>query len=206
MIEQLHFKCIITGPSFVGKSALLLQYCENEFSNSLDSTIGCEFQVKHVEIDTTHRVKLEIWDTAGQESFRAITNNYYRGAHVALLVYDISMRQTFQTIRYWLEEIRNMSGEDTAIVLVGNKCDCADQKRMVTMEEAQMFAKEHSIPFFETSAKDNTNVEQAFTCAVRQVIQWINEGKLVVVNKRPQSLIPPEKDSSTDGAGKKCCK
>ncbi|EGG14837.1 Rab GTPase [Cavenderia fasciculata] len=188
-MEEYHLKCIVTGPPCVGKSSLLLQFCEKEFSTELDTTVGVEFQSKTMELDGQFKIKLEIWDTAGQESFRSITNNYYRGAHIALLVYDITNRQSFQYLGSWLEEIAQMSTPNIVTLLIGNKCD-AKERRVVTLEEAQRFAKSNDLIFIETSAKDNTNVEKVFEDAARQVITLIKQGKLVVVNKKPQiSLI-----------------
>ncbi|EFA75388.1 Rab GTPase [Heterostelium album PN500] len=206
-MEEFHFKCIVTGPPCVGKSSLLLQFCEKEFSAELDTTVGVEFQSKTMELDSTYKIKLEIWDTAGQESFRSITNNYYRGAHIALLVYDITNRQSFQYLGSWLEEISQMSGENIVTLLIGNKSDHND-RRVVKVEEGERFARENNILFIETSAKDNTNVEKAFEDATRQVVKLIKEGKMVVVNKKPQTVSLNQKEDPKQQQQQKksgCC-
>ncbi|KYQ90319.1 Rab GTPase [Tieghemostelium lacteum] len=202
MASEYHLKCIVTGPPSVGKSSLLLQFCEKEFSEQIDTTIGVEFQTKTLDIDNKYKVKLEIWDTAGQESFRSITNNYYRGAHIALLIYDISNRQSFQYLGSWLEEISQMSSPDIVTILIGNKNDIVG-RRVVTFEEGESFARDNNITFLETSAKDNRGVENVFQIASKQVITLVNQGKLQVVNKKPQTITlqkQPEKKPD-----KPCC-
>ncbi|GAM23534.1 hypothetical protein SAMD00019534_067090 [Acytostelium subglobosum LB1] len=212
-MNEYHFKCIVTGPPCVGKSSILLQFCEKEFSPEIDTTVGVEFQTKTMELDSAYKIKLEIWDTAGQESFRSITNNYYRGAHIALLVYDITNRQTFQFLGSWLEEITHMSSANIVTLLIGNKCD-SNERRVVTHEEGARFARENNILFIETSAKDSTNVEKAFEEATRKVVKLIKEGKMVVVDKKPQTVNLKQADnashSSSSNLNKKkesgCCK
>lgn len=122
------------------------------------TTIGVDFKTKHLEIDGTP-VKLQIWDTAGQEKFRAITKAYYRGAHGILVVFDISRRDTFNQVKMWIDSIKDASTDTIDVILVGNK---ADLDRAVTKEEAQELATQSGIKYYETSAKENTNVEDAF--------------------------------------------
>ncbi|EGC31782.1 hypothetical protein DICPUDRAFT_82365 [Dictyostelium purpureum] len=203
-MEEYHLKCIVTGPPFVGKSSLLLQFCEREFSVEMDTTIGVEFQTRSLNIGE-NKIKLEIWDTAGQESFRSITNNYYRGAHIALLCYDITKRQSFQHLSGWMEEIHQMSSPNIVVALIGNKCDVAD-KRVVTMDEGQKFANEHNIIFFETSAKDYSSVERVFEGVAKRVIDLIKSGALTVVNKKPQSIQLGQEQKPNQPTKKECCK
>eukprot|EP00253_Pinus_taeda_P019858 PITA_19858 len=134
--EDYLFKIVLLGDSAVGKSNLLSRYTKNEFSRNSKATIGVEFQAKTLEIDKKE-IKAQIWDTAGQERFRAVTSAYYRGAVGALLVYDISRRQTFQNICRWLEELRSKyliatMHSDSGIVtmLVGNKCDLKEAREV----------------------------------------------------------------------------
>jgi len=135
------FKYIIIGPSGVGKSCLLLQFTDKRFHTDHDLTIGVEFGARIVNIDGK-QIKLQIWDTAGQESFRSITRSYYRGAHGALLVYDITRRETFNHLKGWLAEVREHSTKDMVIMLIGNKNDL-EHKRAVTYEEGRKFAEEN---------------------------------------------------------------
>ena len=160
------FKFIVVGDSSVGKSCLLLQFTDRRFQTGHDLTIGVEFGSRTVALDKKNNIKLQIWDTAGQESFRSITRSYYRGAICALLVYDITRRQSFQNIVRWLEELLEHAYNRMTIVLVGNKNDLAEQ-RQVNYEEGVEFAKRNGLIFFETSAKTSDNVDEVFTHAAR---------------------------------------
>lgn len=115
------FKYIIIGDTGVGKSCLLLQFTDKRFQPVHDLTIGVEFGARMVNLEGDKLVKLQIWDTAGQESFRSITRSYYRGAAGALLVYDITRRDTFQHLSRWLEEARQHAQSNMVIMLIGNK-------------------------------------------------------------------------------------
>ena len=152
-------KILLIGESAVGKSCLLLRYTEDIYHDSGMATIGVDFKTKYVDIDGK-RAKLQIYDTSGQEKFRAITKAYYRGAHGILVVFDISRRDTFNQTRMWIDSIKDASSDSIDVILIGNKCDL---ERAVTKEEAEDLAAQYKIRYFETSAKDNTNVEEAFT-------------------------------------------
>ena len=158
---QYIFKYIIVGESCVGKSCLLLQFIDNRFKDSHDLTIGVDFGSKTIKLNDGTNVKVQIWDSAGQESFRSITRSYYRGSICALLVYDITRRQTFDNLIRWLEDMRDNAYSKMIILLVGNKSDLKFE-REVTTQEGQEFADKHNLIFFETSAKTAANVEQAF--------------------------------------------
>merc|ERR1712199_65665 len=116
------FKYIIIGDTGVGKSCLLLQFTDRRFQPIHDLTIGVEFGARMITIDEKN-IKLQIWDTAGQESFKSITRSYYRGAAGALLVYDITRRDTFSHLTRWLEEVRQNGNPDIMVMLIGNKAD-----------------------------------------------------------------------------------
>ena len=175
------FKYIIIGDTGVGKSCLLLQFTDKRFQPVHDLTIGVEFGARMINIDSK-AIKLQIWDTAGQESFRSITRSYYRGAAGALLVYDITRRETFVHLTSWLEDARQHSNKDMTIMLIGNKSDL-DQKRQVSFEEGQQFANEHNLVFLETSAKTAANVEEAFVGTAKEIYKKIQEGVFDVSNE-----------------------
>ncbi|CAJ1427413.1 unnamed protein product [Effrenium voratum] len=164
------FKYIIIGDTGVGKSCLLLQFTDKRFRTDHDLTIGVEFGARLINIDNK-QIKLQIWDTAGQESFRSITRSYYRGASGALLVYDISRRDTFNHLTRWLEEARQNANANMVIMLIGNKCDL--DRREVTYEEGAQFARDHGLIFRETSAKTAQNVEEAFIQTARKIYENI---------------------------------
>ena len=154
------FKIVLVGDSGVGKSNLLSRFTKNEFFLESKPTLGVEFATKSIEHQGV-RIKAQIWDTAGQERFRAITSAYYRGAMGALVVYDISKRQSFEALPRWLDEIRAFSERNLVLVLVGNKADL-NHAREVTMEEAVAFAQAQNMPCLETSALNSTNVDEVF--------------------------------------------
>jgi len=175
------FKYIIIGDTGVGKSCLLLQFTDKRFQQVHDLTIGVEFGARMITIDGK-QIKLQIWDTAGQESFRSITRSYYRGAAGALLVYDITRRDTFNHLTSWLDDARQHANSNMTIMLIGNKCDL-DARRAVSFEEGQQFANEHGLVFLETSAKTAANVEEAFINTARKIYEKIQQGVFDVSNE-----------------------
>lgn len=175
------FKYIIIGDTGVGKSCLLLQFTDKRFQPVHDLTIGVEFGARMVTIDN-RQIKLQIWDTAGQESFRSITRSYYRGAAGALLVYDITRRDTFKHLSRWLEEARQHSQSNMVIMLIGNKNDL-EHRRQVTFDEGKAFADANGLIFMETSAKTAFNVEQAFINTAEKIHENIESGEIDVTNE-----------------------
>ncbi|XP_030016111.1 ras-related protein Rab-2A isoform X1 [Sphaeramia orbicularis] len=175
------FKYIIIGDTGVGKSCLLLQFTDKRFQPVHDLTIGVEFGARMITIDGK-QIKLQIWDTAGQESFRSITRSYYRGAAGALLVYDITRRDTFNHLTTWLEDARQHSNSNMVIMLIGNKSDL-ESRREVKKEEGEAFAREHGLIFMETSAKTASNVEEAFINTAKEIYEKIQEGVFDINNE-----------------------
>ncbi|KAK9664047.1 hypothetical protein RND81_14G016100 [Saponaria officinalis] len=176
------FKYIIIGDTAVGKSCLLLQFTDKRFESEYGATIGVEFGPRMIRIDNKP-LKLHIYDTAGQERFKSITRLYYRGAAAALLVYDITRRETFNHLASWLEDARQHgNGNMTTIMLVGNKCDLA-RRRAVSTEEGEQFAKQHGLIFMECSAKTAQNVEEAFIKTAEIIYKKIQDGVFDVSNE-----------------------
>ena len=132
-----------------------------------------EFGAKTIEIDGKS-IKIQIWDTAGQEAFQAITRTYYKGAIGALLVYDITRKETFTHVTKWLEDVRTNSSKNVTVILIGNKKDL-DDKRQVSFEEGEAFAKEHGLMFLETSAKTALNVVEAFNLSAQCILNNIEK-------------------------------
>ncbi|XP_013110677.2 ras-related protein Rab-26 isoform X1 [Stomoxys calcitrans] len=167
--DTVNHKTILLGDSGVGKTSFLVKYNTGEFRlGSFSATVGIALTNKVVVVDGT-RVKLQIWDTAGQERFRSVTHAYYRDAHALLLLYDVTNKTTYDNIRAWLCEIRDCAQEDVVIVLIGNKADCSSSDRQVKREDGERLAREHNVPFMETSAKTGLNVELAFQTVARQL-------------------------------------
>ena len=167
------FRYIIVGDMAVGKSCILLQFTDNKFRNQHELTIGVEFGAKTISINGKS-VKIQIWDTAGQEAFQAITRTYYKGAIGALLVYDITRKETFIHVTKWLEEVRNNSSKTITVILIGNKKDLED-KRQVSYEEGEAFAKENGLMFLETSAKTAYNVVESFNLSAQCILNNIQK-------------------------------
>ncbi|CAB9527816.1 Ras-related protein Rab [Seminavis robusta] len=157
---DMQIKLLMIGDSGVGKTCLLLRYANDSFSPTFITTIGIDFKIKNVDIDGT-RIKLQIWDTAGQERFRTITTSYFRGAQGILLVYDVTDRRSFESIRNWISQIQQHADVHVNKILVGNKCDMTDEK-VVSTEEGEKLANEFGIQFWECSAKNNINVDESF--------------------------------------------
>ncbi|KAI9262568.1 small GTP-binding protein [Helicostylum pulchrum] len=161
------FKLLLIGDSGVGKSCLLLRFADDTYTESYISTIGVDFKIRTIELDGKV-CKLQIWDTAGQERFRTITSSYYRGAHGIIVVYDVTDNESFENVKEWLREIERYASDGVNRLLVGNKSDLTD-KRQVTLSNSKKWADSVNIPILETSAKNSSNVEQAFLTMARQI-------------------------------------
>lgn len=170
------FKFLVIGSAGAGKSCLLHQFIEGRFKDDSSHTIGVEFGSKIVPVGGKS-VKLQIWDTAGQERFRSVTRSYYRGAAGALLVYDITSRETFNSLANWLTDARTLASPSIVILLVGNKKDL-EEEREVTFLEASRFAQENDLIFLETSAKTGESVEEAFLKCSKTILAKIETGEL----------------------------
>jgi len=160
------FKLLLIGDSGVGKSCLLLRFADDTYTESYISTIGVDFKIRTVQLDG-HTAKLQIWDTAGQERFRTITSSYYRGAHGIIVVYDVTDKESFDNVSNWLKEIDRYASADVNKLLVGNKCDL--ENKAVDTAAAKEFADQLGIAFMEASAKNATNVEQAFMTMAAEI-------------------------------------
>ncbi|XP_019156198.1 PREDICTED: GTP-binding protein YPTM2-like [Ipomoea nil] len=194
------FKLLLIGDSGVGKSCLLLRFADNSYLESYISTIGVDFKIRTVEQDGK-TIKLQIWDTAGQERFRTITSSYYRGAHGIIVVYDVTDQESFNNVKQWLNEINRYASESVNKLLVGNKSDLTSQK-VVATETAQAFADEIGIPFMETSAKNSSNVEQAFM-AMTSTIKSRMASQPASGNARPPTVQIKGQPVKQKSAG--CC-
>ncbi|CAH6722223.1 GTP-binding protein Ypt32p/YPT11 [[Candida] jaroonii] len=170
------YKIVLIGDSGVGKSNLLSRFTRDEFNLESRSTIGVEFATRTLEIDGK-RVKAQIWDTAGQERYRAITSAYYRGAVGALIVYDISKTESYESVSRWLKELKEHADANIVIELVGNKSDL-DHLRAVPTDEAKNFANENSLLFTEASALNANNVDLSFHQLLKNIYEMISKHQL----------------------------
>lgn len=173
---DMQIKLLMIGDSGVGKTCLLLRYANSSFSPTFITTIGIDFKIKNIELGGK-RIKLQIWDTAGQERFRTITTSYFRGAQGILLVYDVTDRSSFNSIRNWVGQINQHADVHVNKILIGNKCDMQDG-RVVSTEEGEALAQEYKIKFYETSAKTDIMVEDGFLAISSDVKdRLVSEGR-----------------------------
>lgn len=193
------FRYIIVGDIAVGKSCILLQFTDNKFRVQHELTVGVEFGAKTIELNRKV-IKIQIWDTAGQEQFQAITRTYYKGAIGALLVYDITRRETFTHVKKWLQEVKVNSSKNICVILIGNKKDLED-RRKVSFEEGERFARENEIMFLETSAKTAFNVGEAFTLSAQAILNNIEKTGIHTYENRNKITIDNIKEKKKEG----CC-
>ena len=198
------FRYIIVGDMAVGKSCILLQFTDHKFRHQHELTIGVEFGGKNIQVkDKT--IKIQIWDTAGQEAFQAITRTYYKGAIGALLVYDITRKETFDHIIKWYNEVKLNGSKDICCILIGNKKDLEDQ-RQVKYEDGKRLAEEHNLLFLETSAKTAENVQECFTVSAERILDQIaKSGVDPTAPPKNVRISIEEDDEEKEVPKKKCC-
>jgi small GTP-binding protein len=180
------FKFIVIGDSGVGKSCILLGYTDGRFKDIHETTVGVEFGSKTVKLDEDV-VRLQIWDTAGQESFQSITRSYYRGAIACILVYDVTRRSSFTHLTNWHQDAVREGNEFMKFTLVANKTDLED-KRVVSTKEGLDFANEHNMEFIEVSAKMGENIEEAFEVTARNILDGIHRGYIDISMKEKHQV------------------
>ena len=181
------FKVVFLGDSSVGKSNIISKYKLNEFNRNSKSTVGVEFYSKIITFNNKN-IKIQIWDTAGQERFKSITKSYYKGAKGAIIVYDITRRQTFENVQEWFKDTKTM-GDNVHLVLmlVGNKCDLVNE-REVSTEEGKKEAEMNGMAFMETSALDGTNITEAFETLAKLITEkQISIGNLGLRDESPEN-------------------
>ncbi|XP_072889583.1 ras-related protein Rab-35-like [Hemitrygon akajei] len=193
------FKLLIIGDSGVGKSSLLLRFADNTFSGSYITTIGVDFKIRTVDVNG-EKVKLQIWDTAGQERFRTITSTYYRNTHGVIIVYDVTNPESFVNVKRWLHEI-SQNCDTVSKILVGNKNE-DPSARQVEYADAKRFCDQVGIRLFETSAKENTNVEEMFNAVTFMVLKCKKDN---LARLQQQNEVVKINKPKKKPAVKKCC-
>ena len=166
------FKYILVGDAYVGKSNIIYRFTENKFSENYQATINLDFTFKNIQVNDKI-CRIQLWDTAGQESFQSISRGYYKSAVCAVVVYDITNRDTFNNVSNWVEQCKNNGPSTISLVLVGNKEDLED-KRVISYEEGEDFANRNNMQFFETSALSGKNINEMFNGSVEIIIRNIN--------------------------------
>ena len=202
---EMMFKVVLVGDSFVGKTNIMSKYLKNEFHDDSKATVGVEFGSKQFNIEG-HTIKAQIWDTAGQERYKAITSAYYKGAKGAFIVYDITRKNSFESVEKWVSDVTAVTDKKITIVLIGNKSDLEDQ-RQVTKEQGEEKSSKLEIAFLETSAFSGENLDKAFEMMINEVYKKCHEEMLaegdVDIIDGGQDINLNKKNVNNDE--KKCC-
>lgn len=187
-------KVILVGDISVGKTSVLGRYIDNKFSTEYKCTVGSDTKVKTVQIDQNNFAKIRIWDTAGEEKYRSVTKNYFKDAQGALIVFDLTNKETFIKVSEWIEFVNESSPADVVITLVGNKSDL-DDKRKVSFEEGVEYAKILGCDYYEVSAKNGSNISLIFEKMINKMISIQIEKE----KKELEELAKMSKDKSISG-------
>ncbi|GAM24931.1 hypothetical protein SAMD00019534_081060, partial [Acytostelium subglobosum LB1] len=180
-------KVVLLGSSDVGKTAIVTRYAEGIFPTRPIPTIGSNFLSKRLNIEGTN-MRFQLWDTAGQDRFRSLMPMYYRGAHVAVIVYDVTSINSFDKVKEWVQELRSNTLEDIVLVLCGNKIDLVDERR-VERKVAQSFADQINAMYYETSARKNIGIDHMFMDVATKLL--LLHHNLVI----PKVITPDNKQS-----------
>ena len=199
------FRYIIVGDMAVGKSCLLLQFTDHKFRHQHELTIGVEFGGKTIEVKNKN-IKIQIWDTAGQEAFRSITRNYYKNCACSIIVYDITNKKSFLNLDNWLKEVSDNCSKHVKIVLVGNKKDL-EEERQVRYEEGKELADKNKMLFLETSAKTAENVQECFYLSAEKILEQISKTGIdpTLPAKNVKISIDEDAEEEETKEKKSCC-
>ena len=202
--NTIYLKILIIGDTNVGKTSLFLKYCDNDFPEGHLATIGVEYKIKIIKKNGLF-VQLQIWDTAGQERFKSITKSFFQGANGILFVYDVTSRKSFLNVKEWIKDVENKNN-DFKKILVCNKIDLKDKNQIVNKED-EIFARNKNIFRIETSAKDGTNVDEAFTKLVDLIFEnKSNDTMLEGFGKLVKNLSLTSENAAKKRQRRKCCK
>ena len=166
---EMMIKIILIGDSAVGKTNIMSKYLKGAFQQNSKATVGVEFGSKLFKVDN-HNIKAQIWDTAGQEKYKAITGAYYKGSKGAFVVYDITRKDTFDSVDRWINDLKVTADQNINIILIGNKSDLED-KRDVLKEQGEEKAKSFGCAFLETSALNGDNIDKGFELMVNEIFK-----------------------------------
>ncbi|OHT15573.1 Ras-related protein Rab11D [Tritrichomonas foetus] len=170
------YKIVVVGATCVGKTAIVGRLVDKVFNQEIETTIGVEFRTYPVLIGDKE-VKLNIWDTAGQEKFKSVSKAYFRNAVGAVLVFSLTDRKSFEALDDWLNDLQSLCIPNAVILLVGNKVDLKDD-RVISNEEANMFASRHNLDYYETSALEATNIEDSFVRLASSINEKVTNGEI----------------------------
>lgn len=196
-------KLIIIGDCSVGKSCLMQRFLSQHIRELHEPTVGVEFGAKVLKVNN-EEIKLQIWDTAGSEQFKSITRTYYRSAAAAILVYDITNRNSFDHLAVWLEEARVNGNPSISVIVVGNKIDLGAQRK-VAFQEGLDWANQNGLLFLEASAKTNQRVEEVFMKCSMDVLEKIKSGEIDLSNQASGIAMKVKRNISNSEQETKCC-
>lgn len=191
-------KFLLVGDSSVGKTSIMYRITEDKFDELVDSTVGVDFVTQELNIDGND-VRVQIWDTAGQEKFKSLGKAYYRNSVGVFFVFSLDNHQTFESIKNWYKDVIALVNPKAIVAIVGNKSDLVDS-RAVTTTEAENLANSLQIPYYETSAKTGSNVKESFNQIIRKIY------RLVLANEIDLELnMPVVNETGTEVTKKGCC-
>ena len=205
---ELNIKLILVGDTNVGKTTLLNNYLENGFSEDITPTIGLENKVKTIDIHGL-KAKIQIWDTAGQEKFNALTQQYFRNADGILLVFDLTNKNSFEHIKDWCGKAKKNSDHKSKMLLVGNKRDLKDEKKISEKEINGLTHNGKKLKYIEASAKQDDNIWEIFETLINSIVGKKSNEELIAefgINDQPLSLSGSTLVNTTNENKKKCCK
>ena len=177
------FKVILLGESSVGKTSILNRFVLNKFTDTYKCTVGVECKIKSILLDPYTSAELKIWDTCGEEKFQSVTRQYYNDTNGIILLYDLSDKNTFNSLNKWLKEIRNYAPKNTVVIIVGNKVDL---ERKVSHDDAITFANNENISYLEVSAKNGINIELIFEKLCKEMV--IKKKEIIEENNESDNI------------------
>lgn len=189
-------KVLMLGDSGVGKSSLILRWTQDTFSTDLVGTVGVNFKTKKLTFED-EIVQAQVWDTAGQEQFHKITTSYYKGANGIMLVFDLTDQQSVKNVEYWMKNIKAHASDLVQVTLIGNKIDLrtGDSTRCLDSSHGRALSQKYGVPYYETSAKDGSNVDDAFQGLVSTIVS-VGDG-----SAPRKSIVEKEKGGKKEGSG-----
>jgi len=193
--DEFLFKVLILGDFRVGKTSFLTRYVSNSFLKTTLSTLGMDYVLKNAKMKDGSIIKLQIWDTVGQDRFRTITKSFFKGAHAIVLIFSVVDRDSFNNVRNWITQIGDSADKDVILILAGNKNDCED--RVVDKSEGEDLANEFNIKYFDCSAKTGENINKAFEELIERMVKTVDKSK-VSSAKLSQKVFKDKK-------GRSCC-
>ena len=199
---QIVLKLLLLGDYSVGKTSILLKYISNKFDESSISTVGVDYMDKIIDYNK-FKIKLQIWDTSGEEKFRTITKNFYRNADGLLVVFDLTKKESYDHIRIWINEAKE-NNDKLKTILIGNKLDLKDE-RIVAIDVAKQFAEKNNLKYIETSAKDGTNINELFQAIIDLLFDGKSSEEILHEFTKQDSSLSVVDDSMEVKKKKACC-